>query len=274
MKHIRPWPSLLDHVSMQIGQKKNFVQGPGGNTSWKQNDDLWVKASGYQLKDAVSKEIFCQVKIHNPFVNVNADGKTPSIESSLHAIRPEKFVVHVHSVNTISLGCRRELNSAAIKFLTNYQISYLGYHRPGKDLAESIKNNDYRINVRGLLLANHGLVLWGNDILELWNLLVEMEAGLDKLFPVNNDLLHKVKSVTLRGYLGEKHLTPDHAVFDSAMSQTYLPETLDWLIELRNALEISVAKISQVEEIKFISNEESSFLQQWESEKRRQKLNL
>jgi hypothetical protein len=45
-------------------------------------------------------------------------------------------------------------------------------------------------------------------------------------------------------------------------------------MELRNALEIAVAKISQVEEIKFISNKESSFLQQWEAEKLRQKLNL
>jgi hypothetical protein len=58
------------------------------------------------------------------------------------------------------------------------------------------------------------------------------------------------------------------------MSQTSNPEDLDWLIELRNALEISVAKISRVEDIKFISNEESSFLQQWESEKLRQKMNL
>lgn len=274
MKHSRPWPNLLDQVSMQIGQNSFFVQGPGGNTSWKQDDDLWVKASGYQLKDAVSKEIFCQVKIHNPLVNVNSDGKIPSIESTLHAIRPEKFVVHVHSINTISLGCRREIESAARKFLTDYQISYLDYYRPGKDLAESIQSNDYRINVRGLLLANHGLVLWGDDILELWNLLVEIEARLDQLFPVNNDLLDKIKSVTLRNYLNEKHLTPDHAVFDSAMSQTYLPETLDWLIELRNALEISVAKIPRVEDIKFISNEESSFLQQWEPEKLRQKMNL
>ena len=274
MKHSRPWPNLLDQVSMQIGQNSFFVQGPGGNTSWKQNDDLWVKASGYQLKDALSKEIFCQVKIHNPLVNVNADGKTPSIESTVHAARPEKFVVHVHSINTVSLGCRRELESTAKEFLTSYQISYLDYHRPGKDLAESIKSNSYEINVRGLLLANHGLVLWGDDILGLCNLLVEIEAGLDQLFPVNNDLLDKIKSVTLRNYLSEKHLTPDHAVFDSAMSQTSNSENLDWLIELRNALEISVAKISRVEDIKFISNEESRFLQQWESEKLRQKMNL
>jgi hypothetical protein len=75
-------------------------------------------------------------------------------------------------------------------------------------------------------------------------------------------------------YLGERHLTPDHAVFDGAMSQTYVPETLDWLRELRNALEISVAKISRVEDIQFISNEESRFLQQWEAEKLRKKMNL
>ena len=274
MKRSRPWPSLLDQVSMQIGQKNFLVQGPGGNTSWKHDSDLWVKASGYQLKDSISEEIFCQVKIDNPLVNVNSDGKNPSIESTLHAIRPEEFVVHVHSINTISLGCRRELETEARKFLKHYQLSYLEYHRPGENLAKSIQNKNYNVSVRGLLLANHGLVLWGDDILELWNLLIEIEAGLDHIYPTNNDLLDKIKSVTLMKYLGEKHLTPDHAVFDAAMSQTYVPETLDWLRELRNALEISVAKISRVEDIQFISNEESRFLQQWEAEKLRQKMNL
>lgn len=274
MNHSRPWPNLLDQVSVQIGQNSFFAQGPGGNTSWKQGDDLWVKASGYQLKDVVSKEIFCQVKIHNPLVNVNADGKTPSTESTVHAVRLEKFVVHVLSVNTVFPRCRRESESTVRKFLTSYQISYLEYHKLGKNLAKSTKSNYYRISVRGLLLANYGLVLWGDDILGLWNLLVGIEAELDQLFPVNNDFLDKIKSVTLRNYLSEKHLIQDHAVFDTAMSQTSHLETLDWPIELRNALEISVAKISRVEDIKFISNTESSFLQPWESEKLRQKMNL
>ncbi len=274
MKRSRPWPSKLDEVSMQIGQKNFLVQGPGGNTSWKQDSNLWVKASGYQLKDAILKEIFCQVNIDNPLVNVNSDGKRPSIESTLHSIRPEQFVVHVHTINTVSLGCRRELEANARKFLKHFQINYLEYHRPGENLANAIQSKNYNLAVKGLLLANHGLVLWGEDIFDLWQLLIEIEAELDEMYPTNIDLLEKIKSETLIKYLGKRHLTPDHAVFDAAMSQTSFPETLLWLIELRNALEISVAKISRVEDIQFISDEESIFLKQWEAEKLRQKMNL
>jgi ribulose-5-phosphate 4-epimerase/fuculose-1-phosphate aldolase len=273
MKHSRPWPSKLDEVSMQIGQKNFLVQGPGGNTSWKHEGNLWVKASGYQLKDAISKEIFCQVNIENPLVNVNSDGKRPSIESTLHSIRPEQFVVHVHSINTVSLGCRRELEVSARKFLKHFQINYLEYHRPGENLANAIQSKNYNVGVKGLLLANHGLVLWGEDIFDLWHLLIEIEAELDEMYPTNIDLLEKIKSETLIKYLSKKHLTPDHAVFDVAMSQSSFSENLLWLIELRNALEISVAKISRVEDIQFISDEESIFLKQWEAEKLRQKMN-
>jgi rhamnose utilization protein RhaD (predicted bifunctional aldolase and dehydrogenase) len=265
---------MLDEVSMQIGQKNYLVQGPGGNTSWKQGSDMWIKASGYQLRDAIAKEIFCQVNIDNPLVNVNSDGKKPSIESALHSIRPEQFVVHVHTINTVSLGCRRELDENAIKFLKKFEIKFLEYHRPGEKLANVILHKNYNPEVQGLLLANHGLVLWGEDIFDLWQLLIEIERELDELYPTNMHLLEKIKSETLVKYLNERHLTPDHAVFDNAMSQTSFPETLLWLLELRNALEISVSKISRVDDVQFISNEESVFLKQWDAEKLRLKMNL
>jgi rhamnose utilization protein RhaD (predicted bifunctional aldolase and dehydrogenase) len=174
----------------------------------------------------------------------------------------------------VSLGCRRELDTNAKKFLKKFELKYLEYHRPGEKLANVIQNKNYSVDVKGLLLANHGLVLWGEDIFDLWHLLIEIEEELDELYPTNIHLLEKIKSETLIKYLNKRHLTPDHAVFDAAMSQTNLPETLHWLLELRNALEISVAKISRVEDVQFISNEESIFLKQWEAEKLRQKMNL
>ena len=40
-----------------IGSDPLLVQGPGGNVSWKENNCLWVKASGTWLASA-KKKIF------------------------------------------------------------------------------------------------------------------------------------------------------------------------------------------------------------------------
>ena len=42
----RVWPNPL------------LVQGAGGNVSWKEEDTLWVKASGTWLSDASAEDIF------------------------------------------------------------------------------------------------------------------------------------------------------------------------------------------------------------------------
>ncbi|MFM8842880.1 MAG: hypothetical protein ACKOFJ_01455, partial [Actinomycetota bacterium] len=75
----RPWPKILDEVSEKIGVSKDLVQGPGGNTSWKKNDVMWVKASGTRLSNAKEIEIFCKVNVSTPMVTSNTDGLRPSI---------------------------------------------------------------------------------------------------------------------------------------------------------------------------------------------------
>ena len=40
-------------LSARLGQDRLQVQGPGGNTSVKQDDVMWVKASGTELADAL-----------------------------------------------------------------------------------------------------------------------------------------------------------------------------------------------------------------------------
>ena len=42
----------------EIGMNRLLVQGAGGNASWKENDTLWIKASGTWLVDAKSHNIF------------------------------------------------------------------------------------------------------------------------------------------------------------------------------------------------------------------------
>lgn len=272
---IRSWPKSLDEVSSQIGKSIEFVQGPGGNTSWKQNGTLWVKASGYKLSEALSKEIFCEVSIANPEVNLNSDDRKPSIESILHASRRESFVVHTHSIGSVSLGCRAKWSKESIDFMKSNRICTIEYYRPGKKLAVQLIKRDRELsNSHGVLLLNHGLVLWGENIHEIYLRLINFEKGLESIYPTNYDLLDHIRRVSLESYLNEKYLTPDHAVFADEMASINKTKTKSWLNDLRWALEIAVAKIENFKDINFLTKLESQFLKNWTSEISRKKLNL
>ena len=45
-------PKNFLNLSHLIGDDSNLVQGAGGNTSYKENGEMWVKASGKWLSEA------------------------------------------------------------------------------------------------------------------------------------------------------------------------------------------------------------------------------
>ena len=47
----------------EIGMNRLLVQGAGGNASWKENNTLWIKASGMWLVDAKSHNIFLPIDL-------------------------------------------------------------------------------------------------------------------------------------------------------------------------------------------------------------------
>ncbi|WP_396626927.1 class II aldolase/adducin family protein, partial [Luteitalea sp.] len=116
----------LRTLSARVGADPLLVQAAGGNTSLKDEDVLWIKASGTWLRDAASRDVFVPVDLAalhealrtgdpaadacQPFVRtaLNATGLRPSIETSVHALMPQRVVVHVHCVNTIAWAIRRD----------------------------------------------------------------------------------------------------------------------------------------------------------------------
>ena len=44
-------------ASAEIGRNFNLIQGAGGNTSYKEGDSLFIKASGYKLKDSLKSHV-------------------------------------------------------------------------------------------------------------------------------------------------------------------------------------------------------------------------
>ncbi len=274
MSNSRPWPEVLDLVSSKIGKSRDLVQGPGGNTSWKSDGVMWVKASGTRLANALEEKIFCKVFTDKPNLDLGINGLRPSIETALHSIRKETYVIHVHSVGAMSLGFRKTLNDEAMNLLERFSLGIVDYFRPGLVLSSALQSGiGNKEGLRGALLRNHGLVLWGEDLENLYETLLNFEKELSIMFPADIERLNKINSHSLEQYINHQYLTPDHAVFGPSMTKLSKLDNTSWLNDLKYAIEKAVSCVESVEIMNFISHDEVHELQNWESEKLRQGMN-
>lgn len=242
----------------EIGEDSLLVQGAGGNVSWKEDNVLWVKASGMWLADAELKEIFVPVDLSHlqaalaskdfsvvPQVKGASDLR-PSIETLLHALMPHRVVVHLHSIEILAHVVRanfREQFDALIGDSVNFECT--DYHKPGSELASSIseilKNNP---NADVVFMKNHGVVIGGEDIEEIRNVLCQLNDRLlllpkcnlhePKPSPVPNNLQAIYSPLTESNISllatepslfdrlkSDWCLYPDHIVFLGATADTY-----------------------------------------------------
>ncbi|WP_050424459.1 class II aldolase/adducin family protein [Bradyrhizobium tropiciagri] len=170
---MRPPQTLngLRCMSARVGRNILLVQGAGGNSSMKDGDVLWVKASGTWLADAEDKEIFVPVALSAARAALTqGDERVPlapnagttlraSIETSLHALMPHRIVLHVHSVNTIAWAVRTDARDEFARRLDGMAWRYLDYHHPGLPLARAVSQAIAEDAVDVLILGNHGLVV-------------------------------------------------------------------------------------------------------------------
>lgn len=186
-------PFQLDELrkwSAHYGSDRMLTQGAGGNTSFKDGGWLWVKASGTWLQDALTSEIFVPCPIAGIRAGIDsgedrkAEWTTPSgrrlrssIETSLHAVVPDPWVFHVHSVASMLWSAvadgRREVEDR----LAGLPWEWIRYDRPGLPLTISILDR-LGSRPRVLILENHGLVVSGESCEEVDELLREVEARL------------------------------------------------------------------------------------------------
>ena len=165
-------------LSTQIGADPLLVQGPGGNTSIKIGEVLWVKASGKSLIAASSEEIFIPISyksvrqkllegmsdpLNGQIIgSLTSSTLRPSIETTLHAIMTDPIVVHVHCVNTIGRTVTQNAKIALAKLLAGEKWAWIPYRRPGLSLAQEILKRKLE-SVQTLVLGNHGLVVTGQE---------------------------------------------------------------------------------------------------------------
>lgn len=147
--------------SERVGKSRFLIQGAGGNLSVKENGVLWIKASGCWLQDANNRNIFVPVNYENntsenltnsskdiaKFERIDMDSVDselrPSIETSLHALMPHKYVIHTHSVNAIALSVSENGKKKLSKVLDGLNWRWVSYAKPGVSLAKEIQNVIY-----------------------------------------------------------------------------------------------------------------------------------
>ena len=264
----------LEDLSFWIGVQADLVQGPGGNTSYKNEKEMWVKASGTQLRDAKTRDIFARVSQQPPFNQIGPTTLKPSIEVFLHRNCPTKYVAHTHSVGAMALSFRTDAQSIISNLSQIMQMSLVPYGRPGMELERNISQHVDYTNHEAAILVNHGLLVWGESAKEVKSKIEKIEKALRdwKLLGFGSE--NEFNRNQLRKING-KFLTPDHAVFLEDTMELEKPEKSDagWITDFIDALRASLKLIPSNVAINFIPDEEVLELQKWESEIARKRAN-
>jgi rhamnose utilization protein RhaD (predicted bifunctional aldolase and dehydrogenase) len=167
----------LLHLSARAGANPLLVQASSGNTSVKIDNTLWIKASGKWLAHAAHEDMLVPIPLEElrqtlrtgaEFAGaggwVNGSYVRASIETAMHAVLPQRVVVHVHSVNTIAWAVRHDGPERLAERLAGLRWSWIPYVSSGLPLARRIENAmDERPGSDIFVLANHGLVICGDD---------------------------------------------------------------------------------------------------------------
>jgi len=178
--------------SARLGRDPLRVQGAGGNSSIKDAGVLWIKASGTELADAATRDIFVAVDLSA--ARAEAQGRTgdgsckatvldpaqtlrPSIETTFHAALDWPVVAHTHSIAALTHAIAPEGRAAAAEKLAGLGAVIVPYAKPGLPLTQAIMAR-VRPETRVILLANHGLIVCGATVVETAAVMDEVEARL------------------------------------------------------------------------------------------------
>jgi rhamnose utilization protein RhaD (predicted bifunctional aldolase and dehydrogenase) len=171
----------IERLSEAVGSDPALIQAAGGNVSWKDGGTLWVKSSGAWLANARTEDMFVPVDLEGVrgliaegrenYMDYRIGGSTlrPSIETALHALMPQRIVVHLHAIDAIALAVRIDGEEQFERRLQGLAWMWVAYHKPGAALASAIAQGLSQAGVVPdvLVLANHGIVFCGADVAEV-----------------------------------------------------------------------------------------------------------
>lgn len=174
----------LAAMSNQYGADSRYVLAGGGNTSFKSADHLWVKGSGTALatirpedfvvlERALLDEMWTaqypqdederEAAVLSDMMNarVRGENRRPSVETLLHNLFAQQYVLHVHPTMVNGLTCSKEGKAAMQRLFPD--AVWVDACKPGYILALECKKvmDAYQAQtgkqVEILFLQNHGI---------------------------------------------------------------------------------------------------------------------
>ena len=185
-------------LATRLGRNPLAIQGPGGNISLKRDGVMWVKASGTWMMEATARSIFVPVDIAAVLDGLAASDPAcetcrafvrhdlvrsplrPSIETTLHAVMPQRVVVHVHCVETISIASLLDAPQRLAGPLAGLNWAFVPYIRPGASLGRAMVDH-LRAETNVVVLGKHGLVVAGDSVAEAEQLRTEVSRRLARV---------------------------------------------------------------------------------------------
>lgn len=204
----------LINISRYYGGDSRFVIAGGGNTSYKNSDYIWVKASGSSLA-TIDKDGFAQLdrsllnrmtdkeyspdaakreeEVKNDLAEATlTKERRPSVETSMHNVIGYAFVVHLHPTLVNGLMCASESEKELIR-LFGEKALFVEYTDPGYLLFRKVagKIGDYRSRYgeepQVIWLQNHGIFVAADSTEEIKkiyaDILNKIQENLDKPIP-------------------------------------------------------------------------------------------
>lgn len=256
--------SHLKKLSLDLSRDRLLVQGAGGNISAKEGDIIWIKASGTWLSEAGSKNIFLPISL-GEIAKLASAGKfdrlpnplgesslRPSIETWLHALMPQKYVVHLHAIEILALLVHQDSQNEITKLdFGDVAWEFIPYTKPGAELAQAVSEKLKSKSIPDVLfLENHGIVVGANSISEVLELIAHVRnicsqpikqgteisrtirAQIGKYLPVRDDLIHSLATQPnlMKLVATAWAIAPDHIVFLGA--KPVFCDELNELLEL------------------------------------------
>ena len=212
---MKPEIKELIEISKYYGKNKDFVIAGGGNTSFKDEETIWIKASGQPLS-ALSEEGMVALNRHKlqKISNSNysddvvlreeqvkedlfssmlepGQNKRPSVETSLHEMIRYKFIVHLHPTLINGILCSRNAKNLTQKLFGD-SVLFVPYTDPGYTLFKKLESDinifrdKFSVDPHIIFLENHGSFVGADTTEEIKKIYDEIiEQIKEQVLPVS-----------------------------------------------------------------------------------------
>ena len=223
----------LIKISQFYGKNPEMVIAGGGNTSYKNDENIWVKASGHALatitEDGFAKldrkklgliseksysadsfERERQIKDDLMEATITKD-RRPSVETSMHDVIEYAYVVHLHPTKVNGLMCGNEVEKYLAELFGD-QVVYIPYIDPGYVLFKEVEKQLAKFKAEKgkaaqiIFLQNHGIFVAADSIDEIETIYNDVFAKLNgalkeelsvETLPIRDDIAEFVPAIRM-----------------------------------------------------------------------------